>query len=209
MGPKFMCRVHVQAHVQIHVKGALVIAALLLLPYAAGAATKNGFDLTNATVASRDIVRGGPPRDGIMSLTNPQFAAAAEAGLEPDDRVLGVALGGSAKAYPIEMLTVHEIVNDVIGKQFYAVTFCPLCGSGVVFATNVGETHLNFGVSGFPSAVMQRRTVDSLTVSDGCVELEVTGPRGIDVDVAGHTPCNKTEDCPPGQTCNVPIQTCE
>ena len=49
---------------------------MVLLWSMAEATTKNGFDLTNATVASKDIVRGGPPRDGIMSLTNPEFASA-------------------------------------------------------------------------------------------------------------------------------------
>jgi hypothetical protein len=111
--------------------------------------TKNGFDLDDAEIPAREIKPGGPPRDGIPALTDPAFIKATEADyLEDDDRVLGVNFGGQAKAYPIRILDWHEIVNDVAGKQRVAVTYCPLCGSGVVFATNIGKAWLNFGVSG-------------------------------------------------------------
>jgi hypothetical protein len=142
-----------------------LLVSTLLAPSSSGAVTKNGFDLANASVDARDIVRGGPPRDGIVALTEPEFVTATEAELKPDARILGVRVSGITKAYPIRMLTVHEIVNDVVGEQYFAVTYCPLCGSGVVFATNVANTHLNFGVSGLlynSDVLMYDRNTESL-----------------------------------------------
>jgi hypothetical protein len=66
--------------------------------------------------------------------------------LKEDDRVLAVEISGVARAYPIRILDWDEIVNDSIGNQRIAVTYCPLCGPGVVFASNVGDSALVFGV---------------------------------------------------------------
>ena len=67
--------------------------------------------------------------------------------------MLGVAINNTYRAYPIRYLNIHEVVNDRIEDQHFTVSFCPLCGSGVLFATNInladGKTaELNFGVSG-------------------------------------------------------------
>jgi hypothetical protein len=116
---------------------------------AANGLTLNGFDLNEASIPPEQIVEGGPPRDGIPALLDPRFIKAEEAGyLKAKDRVLGVVVSGVARAYPVRILDWHEIVNDHIGRQRFAVTYCPLCGSGVVFASNVGESALIFGVSG-------------------------------------------------------------
>jgi hypothetical protein len=107
--------------------------------------TKNGFDLAGATVPSRDIHRGGPPRDGIPAIFNPKFVRAdAARNLPATARVLGVMNDGIAKAYPVRILVWHEIVNDWTQRSRLAVTYCPLCGSGMVFAV----TDEVFGVSG-------------------------------------------------------------
>ena len=109
---------------------------------------KNGFDLSDSLVDPSQILRGGPPRDGIPSIDDPVFVPAAEAGLSDDARIIGVEIGGDARAYPISILNWHEIVNDVVGGKPIAVTFCPLCGTGVVFAAETGGRKLEFGVSG-------------------------------------------------------------
>lgn len=126
------------------------IFALVSVSSNAQAITKNGFDLSDASVPASEIKSGGPPRDGIPALTDPDFIPVDSADyLDPDDRVMGVVIDNQAKAYPIPILNWHEIVNDKIGNQSFAVTYCPLCGSGVVFASNAGEDNaLNFGVSG-------------------------------------------------------------
>jgi hypothetical protein len=111
--------------------------------------TKNGFDLTGALVPVREIFSGGPPRDGIPAINQPRFELASEADwLRDEDRVLALVVDGQAKAYPIGILNWHEIVNDKVGEQDFVVTYCPLCGTGVVFAANIADTALQFGVSG-------------------------------------------------------------
>jgi hypothetical protein len=62
--------------------------------------------------------------------------------------VVGVAIEGDARAYPVRLLSLHEIVNDVVGGQPVAVTWCPLCYSSIVF-NRVVERELTFGVSGY------------------------------------------------------------
>ncbi|NIQ01087.1 MAG: DUF3179 domain-containing protein, partial [Nitrospinaceae bacterium] len=93
------------------------------------------FDFEKHSVPLSDIYGGGPGKDGIPALLTPKFISAEEAreDVEPSDRVLGVVLNGRAKAYPIKILNWHEIVNDRVGGRAVVVTFCPLCGTGMVF----------------------------------------------------------------------------
>lgn len=109
----------------------------------------NGFDLRGSLVPANEVYLGGPPRDGIPAIDRPRFLRARDADyLEAEDRVLGLARQGVAKAYPIRILNWHEIVNDRIGGQGVAITYCPLCGTGVAFSSRVGDRVLSFGVSG-------------------------------------------------------------
>jgi hypothetical protein len=88
---------------------------------------------------------GGPPRDGIPSIDDPSFVAAADAAfLDAGDPVFGVTLNGDVKAYPQKILVQHEIVNDSLGELPVAVTYCPL--TGTVQGFERGAT--TFGVSG-------------------------------------------------------------
>ncbi len=110
---------------------------------------KNGFDLTGSLIPIEEIHSGGPPRDGIPAIDRPRFLTAAQAReVRPDDRVLGLHLNGAAKAYPITIMNWHEIVNDRFGDTAVAVTFCPLCGTGMAFDASIGGKTLQFGVSG-------------------------------------------------------------
>lgn len=104
----------------------------------------------------REILSGGPPRDGIPALTDPEFIeVSAETRIAAREPVITLEQPGQTpRAYPIRYLTWHEIVNDVVGDVPVAVTFCPLCNSALVFdrrvggADGVGGETLNFGVSG-------------------------------------------------------------
>jgi hypothetical protein len=90
------------------------------------------------------------PQDGIPAITDPAFAddwSDADATLEDDERVVGVARGGEARAYPLGILDWHEVVNDSFGGPLL-VTFCPLCGSGVTAVRRVDGEETRFGVSG-------------------------------------------------------------
>ncbi len=110
---------------------------------------KNGFDISDSLIPQKEILQGGPPRDGIPAIHNPQFLPAHKASfLSPQDRVLGISMGNMAKAYPVRILNWHEIVNDRIGEDKFVITFCPLCGTGIAFSSLIQETELRFGVSG-------------------------------------------------------------
>ena len=97
--------------------------------------------------ALRDnAVSGGPPKDGIPSIDDPEFVPADEVSewLDPGDPVFGLAAGRETKAYPQSILVQHEICNDVVGGTPVSVTYCPLTGTAMGFER--GET--TFGVSG-------------------------------------------------------------
>ena len=97
-----------------------------------------------------EILSGGVPRDGIPPIDNPTFESIAEAStwLQPQSPVIAFTLEGVARAYPLAILTRHEIVNDIVADVPVAVTFCPLCNSAVVFERTVAGQVLRFGVSG-------------------------------------------------------------
>jgi hypothetical protein len=97
-----------------------------------------------------EILSGGVPRDGIPPIDNPTFESIAEAStwLQPQSPVIAFTLEGVARAYPLAILTRHEIVNDIVADVPVAVTFCPLCNSAVVFERTVVGQVLRFGVSG-------------------------------------------------------------
>jgi hypothetical protein len=106
----------------------------------------NGFDVSNASVPVKEIYSGGPPKDGIPAIDHPVFLDARNAKFMAESaRVIGVSRHGYAKAYPISILNWHEIVNDIIGSEPIVISYCPLCGTGMVFAANDA---LTFGVSG-------------------------------------------------------------
>lgn len=109
----------------------------------------NGFDLTHSTVPRAEVLSGGPPRDGIPAIDRPRFVAPTRVGfLRDDDVVISMTVSGVTRAYPLRILVWHEIVNDELGGKAVAVTFCPLCGTAMVFDRRVGERVLSFGVSG-------------------------------------------------------------
>jgi len=109
----------------------------------------NGFDVADAGIPVTEIHLGGPAKDGIPAIDRPRFVTAEEAGeLEGQAAVLGLALNGDSKAYPVAIMNWHEIVNDRIGGHPVSVTYCPLCGSGIAFSAEAGGRALEFGVSG-------------------------------------------------------------
>lgn len=132
-------------------KDAATLLALLILlaPLESFAASKNGFVLDDALVPAKQILSGGPGRDGIPSLDYPAFIVARNADyLNEEDRILGIEVNGVARAYPIRILNYHEIVNDIVGGEAIVVTYCPLCGSGMAFNAEINNKSFEFGVSG-------------------------------------------------------------
>lgn len=108
-------------------------------------------DFSRSAIADwSEIISGGPPKDGIPALDAPSFLRVTDerriGGREP---VITVEIGNATpRAYPIRYLTWHEIVNDTVGGVPVAVTFCPLCNSGITFDRRVKGAVLSFGVSG-------------------------------------------------------------
>lgn len=110
---------------------------------------------------------GGPPRDGIPAIDSPVFHSIqdAQAWLEAQEPVIALAIDGEARAYPLQIMTWHEITNDVVGGVPITVTFCPLCYSAIAFDRRVNGEMLSFGVSGllrYSDMVMYDRQTESL-----------------------------------------------
>ena len=83
---------------------------------------------------AQDDITPDVPRDGIPPLDNPKYDPVAEATWwADDDWMLVYERNGDARAYPINIMNWHEIVNDTIGELDVLVTYCPLCRSGIVF----------------------------------------------------------------------------
>ncbi len=97
-----------------------------------------------------EILSGGPSKDGIPALDDPAFVTVADKpNLEPREPVITLEIEGAVpRAYPVRYLTWHEIVNDEVGGIPVAVTFCPLCNSGITFDRRIAQGTLSFGVSG-------------------------------------------------------------
>ena len=82
-----------------------------------------GAGLPKPLVDPAQILSGGPPPDGIPAVDHPRFERASGIGwLRPDEPVLAAELNGEARAYPVQILIWHEIVNDTVGGVPVAVT---------------------------------------------------------------------------------------
>jgi hypothetical protein len=112
------------------------------------------------------ILSGGPPPDGIPAIDEPKFQPVRDVDwLGDTEALLAMTIGGETRGYPFQILTWHEIVNDTVGGVPVAVTYCPLCNSGVGFDRRVEDRVLDFGTSGLLYAsnlVMYDRQTESL-----------------------------------------------
>jgi hypothetical protein len=135
-------------------------------------------------VPPEDIISGGPPPDGIPPIDDPEFVSveAADEWLEDAEPVVVLEVGSEARAYPVQVLIWHEIVNDTVGGVPVSVTYCPLCNSAISYIREVEGRETTFGTSGrlYASAlVMYDRATESLwTHFDGrAVVGQLTGHR--------------------------------
>lgn len=105
-------------------------------------------DFSKSSIDLKQLFAGCPKADCIPALTDPKFIKLKDSKLK--DETLGIVVNhkGITKYYPYNILVWHEIVNDSIGDLHYAVTFCPLCGTGIVFNRKVDNQILEFIVSG-------------------------------------------------------------
>ncbi|MCH8808974.1 MAG: DUF3179 domain-containing protein [Proteobacteria bacterium] len=106
-------------------------------------------DFSKTSIDFDEIISGGPPKDGIPSIDEPEFVPVGEADdLAPTEPVIGLVVNGDARAYPLGILIWHEIVNDTVGGIPVTVTYCPLCNSAVVFDRRVAGKATEFGTTG-------------------------------------------------------------
>ncbi|MGB5847448.1 MAG: DUF3179 domain-containing protein [Ignavibacteriaceae bacterium] len=127
-----------------------IISLLTLALYLNSCDTVDNADASGDWLIPADeVFDGGPGRDGIPSVDNPQFTNINDAPyLLDDDLVIGIKIGGNLRAYPHPILDWHEIVNDDISGQKTAITYCPLTGSAIAWKRNGVVSNSAFGVSG-------------------------------------------------------------
>ena len=106
-------------------------------------------DFSQSSVSPLDVTQG-QTKDGIPAIDVPSFLSVADVDFLGDrEPVVSVQVNGDVRAYPLQILTWHEIVNDNIGGRPIVVTFCPLCNTALAFDAVVDGQVLDFGVSGF------------------------------------------------------------
>jgi hypothetical protein len=117
------------------------------------------WDFSQHSIPLDEILSGGPSKDGIPAIDRPRFVSADKASrtfLRNEDRIIALVVNGKKKAYPIKILNWHEIVNDSIGGRRVVVTFCPLCGTGMVFDANAAGRKLDGLAKAYPFSELAR-----------------------------------------------------
>lgn len=109
-------------------------------------------DFRRFTVDPDEIISVGAGRNVIQPIYQPHFLSLLEGAtldwMAADHPVVVVEINGDARAYPLGILTFHEVVNDVIGSQRVVVTYCPLCYTALAYNRVVDDVELNFGTTG-------------------------------------------------------------
>ena len=98
-----------------------------------------------------EIFDGGPGRDGIPALINPNLVNANDpesSFINDKDLVIGYKNGDDIRAYSHSILDWHEIINDNVGDVSLAITYCPLTGTGIGWNRILNGRETTFGVSG-------------------------------------------------------------
>jgi len=139
---------------------------LVVFALEAGAESEFTTDFSKHAVPYSEILSGGPPKDGIPGIDEPRFVSVEEADewLEPREPVVLLQFGDDARAYPIQILMWHEIVNDTVGGTPLTVTFCPLCNTAIAFDRRLDGQVLDFGTTGrlrYSNLIMYDRQTES------------------------------------------------
>jgi Protein of unknown function (DUF3179) len=123
-------------------------------------------DWSRTSINTDEIRSGGPAKDGIPALNNPLFVPAFEADtwLSDKEAIILLQEGTVFKAYPLQIMAWHEIVNDIIADTPVSITWCPLCNTTVVFKRDLDGRILDFGTTGhlrFSNMLMYDRQTES------------------------------------------------
>ncbi|MEW4923261.1 DUF3179 domain-containing protein [Algibacter sp. 2305UL17-15] len=150
-------------------KNYVLLSVILLLASCSATSNNTQNDIPNQfsewLIPINQVKDGGPGKDGIPSIDNPQFTDASAASfLNDDDLVVGIVKGNIAKAYPHLVLDWHEVVNDEINGAFFTLNYCPLTGTAFAWESKTKDTRTTFGVSGLlynANLIMYDRNTDS------------------------------------------------
>ena len=141
-------------------------------------------DFGKHTVPYSEILSGGPPKDGIPAIDEPIFVSVNEADswLRPVEPVILILVGDEARAYPLQILIWHEIVNDTVGGLPLAVTFCPLCNTAIAFQRTLDGRTFDFGTAGrlrYSNLIMYDRQTETWwqQANGEAIAGELTGAR--------------------------------
>jgi hypothetical protein len=131
-----------------------------------GATMEFSTDFSKHIVPYREVFSGGPPKDGIPAIDEPKFVSVkvADSWLKPVEPVILVEVGQEARAYPLQILIWHEIVNDTVGGLPLTITFCPLCNTAIAFERDFNGKLLDFGTTGrlrFSNLIMYDRQTET------------------------------------------------
>ncbi len=136
------------------------------------------------SVPLAEVISGGPPKDGIPAIDQPRFdtVAAADKWLRPLEPVILFERNGDARAYPLQILIWHEIVNDTVGTQPATITFCPLCNTAIALDRRLDGRVLDFGTTGrlrFSDLIMYDRQMESWwqQITGEAIVGDLTGKR--------------------------------
>jgi hypothetical protein len=135
----------------MRVQGGAALITIMLSLTLVGCGDPTGSDAVTGEwlIPKEQIFDGGPGKDGIPALTNPELTGAAGTTyLEDADLVIGMKVGNEVRAYPHPILDWHEIINDDVNGTQLSITYCPLTGSGIAWNRVINGTQTTFGVSG-------------------------------------------------------------
>ena len=125
----------------------------------------NGGDNSNWSIPIAEVKDGGPGKDGIPSIDNPQFLNVNQIDfLTDDDLIIGTINGDVVKAYPHPILDWHEVINDEINNNSVTINYCPLTGTAFGWKSETNGTKSTFGVSGLlynANLILYDRNTDS------------------------------------------------
>ncbi|TYA74521.1 DUF3179 domain-containing protein [Seonamhaeicola marinus] len=146
-----------------------IITIFLLFLSCSTTNNTNDFDLPQSSsewlIPFNEIKDGGPGKDGIPSIDNPQFSNVNDINnLSDNDLVVGIINNGEIKAYPHIILDWHEVVNDNIGGEAITINYCPLTGTAFGWKSLVNGSSSTFGVSGLlynANLILYDRKTDS------------------------------------------------
>lgn len=129
-----------------YIFGTMLILAIISCGNNNGGISNGDFEWL---IPESEILDGGPGKNGIPSIDEPNFTQATEVNFLSDAAlVVAINYGDEARAYPHQILDWHEIVNDKIQDVSLALTYCPLTGTGIGWDRNLDGKETTFGVSG-------------------------------------------------------------